>query len=197
MSIVGVTLNRRTGRWSARLHGYTPTGRIGEFGTEEQATAARQAAELAFHGYVHEQVDIEISGDVARVPLRGRNGVVVGWATIDAEDVELIRGRRWHLSAKGYVATSVGGAEIYMHRLIVTSRDGGGHINGVKLDNRQANLRVSRRKAPLTRAQALSVTLLDRAQGECLTDSHAVHLAHIAEANKGRGFPFFQFKETA
>lgn len=80
---------------------------------------------------------------------------------IDAADEALTAGYRWHKHTNGYARADVWSgnrriARIYLHRLLM---DPGplhvDHINGDKLDNRRANLRV------VTRSQ----NLLNRTKG--------------------------------
>ena len=82
---------------------------------------------------------IEIIGDLAKISLRNRNGDVVAFALIDADDVKKVEGRRWYKTIHGYCATK--GKEIsYLHRVIVDGREID-HWNRDKLDNRKSNLR--------------------------------------------------------
>lgn len=68
-------------------------------------------------------------------------------AIVDDEDYDLVASRRWRL-VNGYVTRSDRQQSGYeaMHRLIVGLATGSGkavdHINGNKLDNRRANLRI-------------------------------------------------------
>lgn len=135
--MIGVRFDKAIGKWQAQLNGY-----LGSYNTEDEARAARVAAEIAQHGYAHDQSTIEISGEVARVPLFAAKGRLVGWATIDAADVHLVENDRWNLLASGYAVTrEKGGAFVFMHRRILPGEGVGDHINGVRLDNRRANLR--------------------------------------------------------
>lgn len=70
-----------------------------------------------------------------------------GFALVDSDDLERIRGFKWELSRKGYVISRKMKAGVlkrmFLHRIInrtprsmVTD-----HINGDKLDNRKLNLR--------------------------------------------------------
>lgn len=133
----GVSYHRAARRWRATL------GRevIGWYATEGEAVAARQAAELLFHGHPHEQAEIEIDGDCARVPLWARGGVVRGWALIDAVDVPLVAGHRWSLLPSLYAVTRGKKSPLYMHRVILSAGEMGDHISGDTLDNRRSNLR--------------------------------------------------------
>lgn len=85
----------------------------------------------------------------ATVPLVTRAGVC-GYSIVDAEDYELASRFRWRKSAGGY-ARANGKREgqwitVYLHRLILGLEYGdkreADHINGDRLDNRRANLRI-------------------------------------------------------
>jgi hypothetical protein len=75
---------------------------------------------------------------------------VVAFALVDPCDVERVSGLRWHLSGSGYAMRSAGGRAFrrgsYMHRVILGLDPDDplecDHINGIKLDNRRANLRA-------------------------------------------------------
>jgi hypothetical protein len=74
-------------------------------------------------------------------------------ALVDAEDYDrLVSMGRWHLHSGGYAAKSYrhpGGRSdvVFMHRVILNAPKGVevDHINGDKLDNRKANLRIADR----------------------------------------------------
>lgn len=81
-----------------------------------------------------------------KVALANSKGV----ALVDEEDYELVSRYQWYLDAKGYAITNwrrSSGARttMKMHRLIMGTPPFDGaqvdHINGDRLDNRQANLR--------------------------------------------------------
>lgn len=77
----------------------------------------------------------------ALVPVYGKAGVVAH-SYVDAEDIEIVRDRRWYLSTKGYAMSR---GSVRMHRLILGIPKGDprlvDHINGDRLDNRRDNLR--------------------------------------------------------
>lgn len=83
------------------------------------------------------------------IPVGPRVGEgVAGYALVDPCDADLAR-YRWRLDREGYARGRTGGtSRSYMHRLILglTADDGrgkqGDHINGQRLDNRRANLRI-------------------------------------------------------
>lgn len=60
---------------------------------------------------------------------------------MDFDDVELVAGRRCSLSSGGYVKCH----GKYLHRLIMNceNNDRVDHINGIRTDNRRANLRLA------------------------------------------------------
>lgn len=89
--------------------------------------------------------------DPIRIPLRGRGGVVKGYALVGPEDATLAE-RRWYLTPQGYAASydrdeyaRTGKRRVVtMHRLIADCPVGlqVDHINRDRLDNRRPNLRV-------------------------------------------------------
>lgn len=65
-------------------------------------------------------------------------------ATVDDEWFPVLSKWSWHLSVKGYAQRSVKpGKSIFMHQVVAMTPTGlqTDHINGNKLDNREANLR--------------------------------------------------------
>jgi hypothetical protein len=82
-------------------------------------------------------------------------GQIVAHAQVDGQDVDHMSKFRWSLHNRGYAITGGGNSKVLMHRLILglANEPGQGrgsgarqlqadHINGDKLDNRRANLRV-------------------------------------------------------
>lgn len=65
-------------------------------------------------------------------------------ALVDDDAPEWIFQRRWHVSNRCYVATSEGGRQRYLHRILMGEPPGlyVDHINHDTLDNQRANLRV-------------------------------------------------------
>lgn len=87
---------------------------------------------------------LDLEGDVIRIPLA--NGK--GFAIVDAGDHDLVRGMKFHLGTHGYAAYGkwAEGRTVCrtLHQLLVGHHPGMhiDHINGDRLDNRRANLRV-------------------------------------------------------
>lgn len=79
----------------------------------------------------------------AAIILRDRSRRITGVALVDACDWGRLAARRWHLSRSGY---AMSGRSPLMHREVLGLQPGDGkyvdHINGDRLDNRRANLRV-------------------------------------------------------
>ncbi len=140
--IPGVMWSRLNRRWRAVLSGYGSNGYIGEYRTVEEAIAARQAAELAVDGRLHDQAQAEMDGDIGRVPLWARRGRLVGWAIVDAADLALVAGSRWASRGPGYAVARIDGRAIDMHHVILPGDFVRDHINGDVRDNRRANLRA-------------------------------------------------------
>lgn len=78
----------------------------------------------------------------AWIRLGGKRG---GCAVVDEADATLVCSRRWYHAKVGYVASDAPLPRYYMHRLLLGSPNGQpiDHINGNRLDNRRANLRVT------------------------------------------------------
>lgn len=101
--------------------------------------------------------DCILSDSEARIPLWGRGGAIRDWALIDYENLEWLFQWSWSLDATtGYATRPVylgGGRKNGKHRTISMHRQTLGlsvgerryvdHINGNKLDNRKANLRIA------------------------------------------------------
>jgi hypothetical protein len=83
---------------------------------------------------------------MAWLPLRARDGAVVGWTLVDDADLEWLSQWTWRL-ADGYAKRGVLMAgryrNIFLHQLLCQCPPGKSpdHINGDRLDNRRANLR--------------------------------------------------------
>lgn len=96
-----------------------------------------------------------------RLPVHGKEGRVEAYTQVDDELHESLAKIHWRLVGKGYAASDIGGRKdvrrTYLHRMILGLSVGdhliADHINGDKLDNRRANLRVLNRK---TSAQNVS-----------------------------------------
>jgi len=88
-----------------------------------------------------------------RIPLRDREGNVRAWALVDPEMVSDLSAHRWKLGSKGAAVRQVGPKArrrtVAMHRQVLglppTGPPSVRHLNSDPLDNRLANLAVSRR----------------------------------------------------
>jgi hypothetical protein len=85
---------------------------------------------------------------VREVPIRNADGETVAHAIVDAEDWATLMTLPWHLCG-GYAGHMFARRPatpflLHMHRLLITPRSGCqiDHINGNRLDNRRANLRL-------------------------------------------------------
>lgn len=81
----------------------------------------------------------ELRGTEAIIHTRSGKDIL-----IDAEDAELLQPFSWCIEGTGYAMSRSHGRAIKLHRLILSAPVGThvDHINGDKLDNRKANLRL-------------------------------------------------------
>lgn len=87
---------------------------------------------------------IEIFEKYAMVELYDINRQVVDFALIDKEDVAKVSKHKWWMN-DGYATTKLNNSSVYMHNIILKTKDIADHINRNRLDNRRDNLRnVSR-----------------------------------------------------
>ncbi len=102
-----------------------------------------------------------------KIPLSGKNGKGK-FAIVDAEDVELIAGIRWHLSDTGYAINRSNGKTLRMHRLINKTPDGlyTDHKNHDRLDNRRKNLRSVTQKENMSNYKGAKGYCWDKAKGK-------------------------------
>lgn len=79
------------------------------------------------------------------VPLRNRQGDIVGFAAVDLADVPRVAAHRWSLDQTGYAKGAINRRRVYLHRFILHCHRSDGwevdHLNGDKLDCRRSNLR--------------------------------------------------------
>jgi hypothetical protein len=88
-------------------------------------------------------------GTTGYLPLCDRQGEVVGWAKVDAEDLDRLARHRWSKHTIGYAVRKQrrGRAQltIYLGREVLGVPESGSprirHVNGDKLDCRRSNLR--------------------------------------------------------
>lgn len=67
-----------------------------------------------------------------------------GFTLVDDEDLPQLADRRWYRTKAGYAAEAVSRGGRYLHAVLMATPKGmhTDHINGDRLDNRRANLRV-------------------------------------------------------
>lgn len=91
------------------------------------------------------------SSEGTRIPLYRKNGTIVAYALIDADDLPLVTGHTWRLDATGYASHQIRRQgqrySFRLHRILLglpLRSDGrqGDHINRDRLDNRRSNLRI-------------------------------------------------------
>lgn len=82
-----------------------------------------------------------------KIPLRklinGKRTAFL-YALVDDADFDVVAGHHWHVSSTGYAAATIGGKRHYMHRMIMNPPNAFmvDHIDGDKLNNQRANLRI-------------------------------------------------------
>lgn len=90
---------------------------------------------------------VVVGGDVACLPLSGKRGEHVP-VLVDAYLLPLLLVHKWFLDTNGYIRMSRAfWGHAYLHRMILGLVKGefGDHINGDRLDCREANLRKATR----------------------------------------------------
>lgn len=116
---------------------------LGWFRTFEEAKQARLQGEVDLFGAHFDRRELEICGEVAKIPLHGQRGIFKGWALIDIADLEVVRSIAWTTDARGYVVGRPPGHgnSITMHRWLMPGAVAVDHRNRDKRDNRRSNLR--------------------------------------------------------
>ena len=71
-----------------------------------------------------------------------------GIAIVDEQDFSVLAKHSWYRQSDGYAQAAINGKNRYMHRMILCAKSGEevDHINGNKLDNRRANIRLCNRR---------------------------------------------------
>lgn len=135
-----------------------------------------------------------------RIPLRDRHGVARAFAIVDSADAKELNRNRWCLNNNGY---AVRGRKrngkttlIPMHRQILGLEPGDrrqvDHINGDRLDNRRANLRI------VTNAQnAQNRKPTGRHRGVAFHKASGRYRAEATLAGQTRSLGYFDTPEEA
>lgn len=137
----------KDGGWVANIGHMGKHVYLGVFRDFDKAKEARIEAEIKFFGSAFDRSQIVVDGDVSRIPLRSRNGVLKGWAIVDAYDFDRVAGIAWTIDPRGYVVGRPSGLRrsITLHRWLLFGDATGGddvdHIDRDRLNNRRANLR--------------------------------------------------------
>ncbi len=88
------------------------------------------------------------------VPIINRHREIIAESLVDERDAERVKAHAWSLHSRGYGQANIDGTRVLLHRFVLDmpsvgkGRGSGAfvaqvdHINGDKLDNRRANLRV-------------------------------------------------------
>jgi hypothetical protein len=122
---------------------------------------------------------------------------------VDDEDYPLLIGQKWRISKNGYAVGNCRinnrGANLYLHRLLLGLKHGDerevDHINGDRLDNQRANLRIATREQNchnLTKARGSS-----RFKGVCWAKNDKRWQAQINEGGRYRYLGQFKNEEDA
>lgn len=94
---------------------------------------------------VFDRNDYVVDDHVTYIIIRNKKQEEVARATIDTEDLEIVKPYKWNVGSWGYAHTNINGKNILMQRLILNEFDKNkipDHINRNTLDNRKSNLRI-------------------------------------------------------
>lgn len=97
---------------------------------------------LIFDRTIYDPNEFIFDGDIVRIILFDKQGIMNGESIIDNESFNIIKGLKWYLRKTYNNKYCISGSTpIYLHRLImgVSEVD---HINHNGLDNRKSNLRL-------------------------------------------------------
>lgn len=142
--------------------------------------------------------------DTVRIPLRARNGAVVGHVIVDAADAEWANQWQWGLGSDGYAKRGVRVDDrilnIYLHRELLGLRPGdrmiGDHINRDRLNCRRANLRsIPRGANPQNRPSFRGST--SKYRGVCWFKETGKWMAQVRYEGKNHYLGLFTNEEEA
>lgn len=86
--------------------------------------------------------EIIVVGKVSYICLYNKQYEVIDKAIIDTEDIDKVKNIKWRIDCNGY-AINNSKTSIFMHRVVLGVNSEVDHINGNRLDNRKANLRLT------------------------------------------------------
>ena len=144
----GVYWSNNNSKWYSKITTKQVTKHLGYFINEEQAFNAFCDAYEIKNGfrYVHHEPIFDYEKKIAHIPLSSHTPEL-RYAIIDIDDYEKVKNFHWSDNGDGYAhgrdSTVKVKVKTAMHRIIMGHPDlFVDHINGNRLDNRKANLRL-------------------------------------------------------
>lgn len=104
---------------------------------------------------------------------------------IDKDNKEFVYNYYWQLNCNGYAQSRTNGQKVFLHHLVMNTRDVVGHLNHNPLDNRRINLRLCNTNSDNAINQKIS----------CRNTSGHVGVLFDKKANRWRGRFQYKYKE--